>query len=289
MAFLTRTDQIDERALAELIEESQDLHTDAMAVGRTVLPDLADYASDRRRNAVTVDPTTLVNFEQDRQRLISRVAMAVGGVLGIGAVSSVFAGSASAADGDIDVMQLQTAVSLELLAVATYGAALTLPFIKDGNPVVVAFAQTTMKQHDEHRQAFSAQTKALGGTDQTKTNPKYTPVVEAAKPTLKAPIDVVKLAATLEQVATETYLGDLNRYTDVTSRVLMASVMGVECQHLATLRAVGALLDGGAPELIKIPLGADIAKLPAAAGSVAFPDAFEGVTMASPPEEGAVK
>ena len=288
MSNLTRPDRIDERALGELIEESQDLHTDAMTVGRVTLPDLADYASDRRRSGVHADSTAIADFEQDRQRLIRRVAMAVGGVFGIGAVSSVFARSAAAADGDIDVMQLQTAVSLELLAVATYGAALTLPFIKDGNPVIIKFAQTTMSQHDEHRQAFSAQTKALGGTDQTATNPKYTPIVEAAKPKLAAPLDVVKLAATLEQVATETYLGDLNRYTDVTSRVLMASVMGVECQHLATLRAVGALLEGGALELIAIPLGADIAKLPAAAGSVAFPDAFEGVTMASPPEEGAV-
>ncbi len=68
----------------------------------------------------------------------------------------------------------------------------------------------------------------------------------------------------------------------------MASVMGVECQHLAALRAVGALIEGGAPELIAIPLGADVAKLPAAAGSVAFPEAFQGTTMASPPEEGAV-
>ncbi len=288
MANWNRSDRIDERALGELIEESQDLHTDAMAVGRVTLPDLADYASDRRRGGATVDPTVVAQFEQGRQRLIRRMAMAVGGVFGIGAVSSMFAGNAAAADGDIDVMQLQTAVSLELLAVATYAAALTLPFIKDGNPVIVKFAQTTMSQHDEHRQAFSAQTKVLGGTDQTATNPKYTPIVEAAKPTLAAPIDVVKLAATLEQVATETYLADLNRYTDVTSRVLMASVMGVECQHLATLRAVGALLEGGAPELIAIPLGADIAKLPAAAGSVAFPDAFEGVSMASPPEEGAV-
>ena len=288
MSNLTRSDRIDERALAGLIEESQDLHTDAMAVGRMSLPDLADYAADRRRIGVTTDPTAIAEFDQGRQRLIRRMAMAVGGVLGIGAVSSAFAGSAAAADGDVDVMQLQTAVSLELLAVATYAAALTLPFIKDGNPVIVKFAETTMSQHDEHRQAFSAQTKALGGTDQTVTNPKYTPIVEAAKPTLIAPLDVVKLAATLEQVATETYLGDLNRYTDVTSRVLMASVMGVECQHLATLRAVGALLEGGAPELIAIPLGADIAKLPAAAGSVAFPDAFQGVTMASPPEEGAV-
>ena len=75
---------------------------------------------------------------------------------------------------------------------------------------------------------------------------------------------------------------------NVTARVLMAGVTGVECRHLATLRAVGALIEGGAPELIAIPLGADAAKLPAAAGSVAFPEAFQGTTMASPPEEGAV-
>lgn len=281
--------RLDERALDELIEESQDLHTDAMVVARTTLPDLADLASDRRRANTLASPAQVEQLDQARQTLARRVALAVGGLFGAGVVSSAFARTASAADGDIDVMQLQTAVSLELLAVATYGAALTLPFITDGNPVIVKFAQTTMSQHDDHRQAFSAQTEALGGTDQTATNPKYTPIVEAAKPTLAAPIDVVKLAATLEQVATETYLADLNRYTDVTSRVLMASVMGVECQHLATLRAVGALIEGGAPELIAIPLGADVAKLPAAAGSVAFPDPFQGVTMASPPEEGAVK
>ena len=288
MVILTRKSRLDERALDELIEESQDLHTDAMAVARVTLPDISDMAADRRRAGTNVDRVAIREFEADRQSLVRRLTLAAGGVLGVGAVHSMFAGSASAADGDIDVMQLQTAVSLELLAVATYGAALTLPFITDGNPVIVKFAEVTMAQHDEHRQAFSAQTKALGGTDQTATNPKYTPVVEAAKPTLMAPIDVVNLAATLEQVATETYLADLNRYTDVTARFLMASVMGVECQHLATLRAVGALIEGGAPELIAIPLGADIAKLPAAAGSVAFPDAFQGVTMASPPEEGAV-
>jgi len=281
--------RLDERALDQLIEESQDLHTDAMVVARTTLPDLADLASDRRRANTLASAAQVEQLDEARQTLARRVALAVGGLFSAGVVSSAFARTAAAADGDIDVMQLQTAVSLELLAVATYGAALTLPFITDGNPVIVKFAQTTMSQHDEHRQAFSAQTKALDGTDQTATNPKYTPIVEAATPTLAAPIDVVKLAATLEQVATETYLANLNRFTDVTSRVLMASVMGVECQHLATLRAVGALIEGGAPELIAIPLGDGVAKLPAAAGSVAFPEPFEGVTMASPPEEGAVK
>jgi len=283
-----RSHSLDERAFDELIEESQDLHSDALGVANDTLADLSDFASDRRRSGVAApDPSQLEAFDASRTNLISRLGLALGGALGVGALSGIFAKPAAAADGDLDVMILQTAVSLELLAIAAYEAALTLPFIKDGNPVIVKFAQVTMMQHSEHRAAFSAQTKALGGTDQTMTNPKYTPIVEMAKPTLKAPIDVVKLAATLEQVATETYLADLNMFTDVKSRVLMASVMGVECQHLATLRAVGALL--GTPELIKIPIGADLAKLPKAAGSVAFPEAFEGVTMASPPEEGAVK
>ena len=282
-----RGDAVDDRSLRLLIDESQDLHSQAIAEARNSIPDLRDLAADRRNAGdQEVDDSRLESFESSRSSLVSRLGLALGGVLGFSAVSSVFANSASAADGDIDVMILQTAVSLELLAVATYDAALTLPFIADGNPVIKAFAETTRKQHAEHRAAFSAQTKALGGTDQTKTNPKYTPVVEAAKPTLKAPADVVKLAATLEEVATDTYLADLNMFTDVKSRMLMASVMGVECQHLSTLRAVGALL-AGAPELIAIPT--DVTKLPKAAGSVAFPKPFEETNLASPPEEGAVK
>ena len=53
------------------------------------------------------------------------------------------------ADEALDIQILQTASSLENLAVATYGAALELPFIR-GQAVVKTFAQTTMKQHGEH-------------------------------------------------------------------------------------------------------------------------------------------
>jgi hypothetical protein len=90
----------------------------------------------------------------------------------------------------------------------------------------------------------------------------------------------------LEQVARDTYLADLALLSDQKSKEVMASVMGVETQHLATLRAVGALL-GAAPEAIAIPV--DPNKLPKAAGSVAFPDDIPTPTMPSPPEEGAVK
>jgi hypothetical protein len=278
---------VDDRVLSELIVESQDLQSDAMRDAKASIPDIADAAADRRQAGLGDDRDALATLYRGRRNVMKRLGLTAGGI-GIGAaLFNAMTGTAGAA-GNIDVQILQTASSLEILAVATYGAALTLPFISGGNPVVLKFAQTTMSQHNEHNLAFQAQTKALGGTAQTNPNPKYGPVVEAAKPTLKTPADVVKLAATLEQVATETYLSDLNMFTDTKSKALMASIMGVESQHLATLRAVGALL-AGAPELIKIPLGADIAKLPAAAGSVAFPDAFEGVTMASPPAEGAIK
>ncbi len=283
---------IDEKQLHDLLEESQDLHFDAMSTVSESLSDFNDLRADQLREGFVVEPEELVVFNQSRKTLWQRLGfgnvshVAAASLFGAG-LAAVVAQPASAAE-SLDIQMLQTASSLEILAVATYGAALTLPFIIDGNPVVKAFAETTMKQHDEHMAAFQAMTKAMGGTVQTVANPKYAPIVETAKLQLKAPIDVVKLAATLEQVATETYLSDLAMFADTKARSLVASVMGVECQHLATLRAVGALLEGGAPELIKIPLGVDIAKLPAAAGSIAFPEAFSGITMASPAAEGAV-
>lgn len=280
---------VDEQRLQLLIEESQDQQSDAMREAKAVIPDLRDVASDRRRSGTNsktlITPDEIRALEASRANIRSKLGMVAGaGAIGF-AVSSILA-KPVAADEALDIQILQTASSLEVLAVATYGAALTLPFISGGNAIVKAFAEMTMKQHDEHRQAFQAQTKALGGKIQENPNPKYKPVVDAAVPTLTDAAKVVELAATLEQVATETYLADLNMFTDKTSIGLMASVMGVESQHLAVLRAVGALLAGGGEALIAIPT--DVAALPAAAGSVSFPDAFQGTTMASPPEEGAL-
>ena len=192
------------------------------------------------------------------------------------------------ADAALDVQILQTASSLEILAVATYEAALGLPFIADGNPVVRTFAETTMAQHDEHRSAFQDQTNALGGTVQDQPNARYQQVVMDATPGLTDPVAVVDLAMALEEVATDTYLADIKLLSDGELRRLMGSVMGVEAQHLCTLRAVKALL-GADPTGAIITLPPDLAALPEAAGNVAFPEnGFEDPDMASPPEEGAV-
>ena len=286
---------VDERGLNELIVESEDLQRDALRDVKGRQADLADLRADRVREGI--DPDEAREFASERRRLLADDGFGLGTLAAVGALGTAFAGAIATmiaapagAQGDtedVDVMVLQTAASLENLAVATYGAALKLDFIKNGNPVVKTFAETTMKQHDEHGDAFNSAAKTLGGKEQKDPNPKYLQVVNDAKPGLTDPAKVVELAMALEQVATETYVSNLSLMRDNTSKELMGSVMGVESQHLATLRAVNALLTGGAADLIAIPT--DLAKLPAAAGSVAFPEAFEGRDKASPPEEGAVK
>lgn len=285
---------IDDRSLNELIVESQDLQVDALRDIKATLPELAEIREERRTLGVNVDEIN--RYNANRRSVLRNMGIGGGGLAakgliggGFGALLAGLFATPANADEALDIQILQTASSLEVLAVATYGAALTLNFIKSGNPVVIKFAQTTMMQHDEHRKAFQSQTKALGGKEQTAPNAKFKPIVDSAVPTLKAPLDVVNLAETLETVATQTYLMNTTLLEDVASKKVMASVMGVETQHAAVLRAVKALLAGGAPELIKIPIGADAAKLPAAAGSVAFPEAFEPVTAAAGPDTGAVK
>lgn len=287
---------IDDRTMKDLIAESQDLHVDAMRDIKETLPELAQIREERRGQEVDADEIN--RFNAGRRQVLKGMGYGAGGLaargLVVGGFGGMFAGILSTpayADTALDIQILQTASSLETLASATYATALTLPFIKNGNATVVKFAQTTMAQHDEHNKAFQAQTTALGGKPQTMPNAKFAAVVEQAAPGLKAPADVVTLASSLEKVATDTYLMDLTMLEDMKSKVIMSSVMGVEAQHLATLRAVGALLAGGAPELIKVPIGADLAKLPAAAGSVAFPDALEQTDpmLLAPADSGVVK
>lgn len=276
--------RIDDRSLAGLLTESQDLQSDALKGAKSALPDLADLRADRGNTLP--DPQQIAEYNLSRRGLLQRLGLTGGGLAargflatGIGAALVSIVGRPAAANEDMDVQMLNTASSLENLAVATYGVALTLPFIKDGNKTVVAFAETTMKQHAEHGAAFNAQAKALGGKEQTAPNAKFLAVVEQAKPNLKGPLDVVGLAAALEEVASDTYLTNLTNFGDAKSKEIMGSVMGVEVQHLAILKAVEALLKGGGEALVAIPT--DLAKLPAAAGSVGFKD---GAFLTTAPE-----
>ena len=302
--------KLDTTTFAALMEESEDLHVDAMKVAKDSLPELAEIREERKGE---VDTDEIDRFNEARRGLLAKLGFGAGGVAARGLLAGGFGGlfagilaTPASADTALDVQILQTASSLEALAVATYGVALgegpqkaDAPAAKavaginvaSAKATVAAFAKETQRQHSEHKKAFQAQTTALGGKLQDAPNAKFLPVVGSAD--LSTPGKLVDFAATLEKVATDTYLLNLSMLQDPRSKGIMASVMAVESQHLATLRAVSALLAGGAPQLIAVPFpAADIPKLPAAAGNVAFPDALHkvgGPDLIAEPTSGAVK
>lgn len=290
---------IDDRQLNELIVESEDLQVDALRQSRDTLPELVEIREARRTEPVNLDEIN--RFNANRRQLFRTVSKAgatfgTRGLLagGFGGFLAALVASPARADEALDIQILQTASSLEVLAVGTYEAALGLPFIANGTgqafETIRAFATTTQGQHDEHAKAFQDQTTTLGGSPQTEPNPMFQQVVNEAVPGLTDPGKVVELAATLEAVATDTYLMNLGMLEDGPSKELMGSVMGVEAQHLAVLRAVQALLAGDALQLITVPPAGpavDLAALPAAAGSVAFPDPLHMTNAVAEPESGA--
>ena len=267
--------KIDERRFGELMEESSDLQVDAMKIANRDLDGYVEAAKEAEFEARS----------ERRERSLVAPALIAAGALGVTALATSAPAFAAASK---DVQALQTAASIENLAILTYKTAYTLPFIggKSANGVVKAFAKMTLAQHMDHAAAFNAAVVKLGGKKQSKPDPKYLPVVTKAVPTLKTALDVVGLAITLEDVAAETYVADTGIVSTSELRQLFSSVAGVESQHKAILLAVQALLKANAADLIALPPNA--AKLPAAAGSVGFPDSFYPTKSASPVTEGAV-
>jgi hypothetical protein len=278
---------LDDTRLRELLEQSHDLHRDAMTTTRVTLDEYVELAHDEPLHDDSwhiVDPVT--------RRTTLLGGLPKSGVLaaaGLGTAMVALLASPAFAGKTMDVQMLQTAASIENLAVATYDTALTLDFIGGGsaNAVVKAFVERTKEQHQQHAEAFNAAATRLGGKAQDQPDPVLLGVVDNAKPSLTGPAQVVDLAIELEDGAAQTYVANTGTYANKNARSVAASIMGVEAQHVAILYAVKALLAGGATDLIALP--PDAAKLPAAAGSVGFPNAFYPTTDARPANEGAVQ
>ncbi len=263
---------IDARLLAHLTEQSQDLNSDATRITRDAL---AEYAEERR----------------EARRGHGPGAWAAG-LLGAGAVllgaarAEAASASPSASPDKNDIMALQTAASIENLAVKVYDAASQLSFIKTGNATVMQFITKTAAQHQDHAKAFNAALTAAGAKTQTGVDPKYAAKAQAALPNIKNSADVVALALQLEDVAAQTYTQYVSVVTTPTLRTLFGSVAPVEAQHRSVLLSVQALLKADDADLIAIPT--NVAQLPAAAGNVGIPVAFYPTSEASPTSEGAV-
>jgi hypothetical protein len=135
--------KFDDGRLAELTEESQDLHSDAMRGTRAALGEMVERSGESSHRH---EP------ELGRRNFLRRSIFAAGTVgAGVGsglltrAVTTVFA------DSSADVQMLQTAASIENLAVAVYtNPAAQKLVVGTGNQVLIAFVTKTIEQHTDH-------------------------------------------------------------------------------------------------------------------------------------------
>ena len=283
---------IDDRALEELIEQSHDLHADAERGGADPLAEVTELGLERRA-AGSLDVEANRAFAAERVRVLRSRGFLSKGVLagvGFGAALLALMESPAYADQTADVQILQTAASIENLAVATYTLAATLPFIggDSANVTIKTFVSDTTRQHGEHADAYNALVVKLGGKAQTAVNSNLQQNVNLAKAGLTSPGPVLDLAIAIEQAAEETYVANITALTDENSRVMTASIMGVEAQHAATLLVVRELVTAYLTSEIALP-PPDLSALPATVGSVGFPEAFVTTKNARSSTEGAVK
>jgi len=283
---------LDDGRMTELMEASADLHSDAMHLTGTALTEMVELGHEARNQPGRTDAAG--EDDPTRRTFLQRSLFAAGTVAGAGFGAALLGRATTTvhADATGDVELLQTAASIENLAVSVYQKAAGLPAWESGasNPLLLQFVTTTIKQHTEHAAAFNLAISALGGKTQSGIDTVVDrSVVTPALATITKPADVLGLALTLEEGAAQTYVKFGGLATSPQALTPFATIAPVEAQHAAVLLAVKSLLDGGAP-LASITLPpADLGMLPAAVGAVGFPTAFTSIELARPANEGAVK
>jgi hypothetical protein len=187
----------------------------------------------------------------------------------------------------LDVRLLQTAASLENLAVASYAAAARLPAVRDGGPVLAVFLSRSQSQHAAHARAFNTEAIAAGGVAQHAADPRYAAGVREALAGPASAADVTSLLELLEDVNTQS----CTRYASLTGsaalRRLFVGISVTEAGHRSFLLAVGSLLTAGAAGLSRDRM--DPRTLPRAISTVCCPQAFYPTAGASAINEGAVQ
>ena len=195
--------------------------------------------------------------------------------------------SAAASEAPLDVQVLQTAASLENLAVASYTTAAKLPFVVGGSGQLRALIARNAAHHAAHAQAFNLSVHKAGGAEQHAADARYAANVRKILATTGDPTSLVGLFTELEDIIAQTCTRYAILATGGGVRSQFASVASVEAQHGAELLIVRTLLDAGRAE----PAGTAAAAvaLPAAVGTAGIPLAVYLTADASAINEGVVR
>jgi rubrerythrin len=130
-----------------------------------------------------------------------------------------------ATQNDIDLMN--RAIELENAGIKAYSDAFSLNLL---SAPVLEIAKGFQSDHRAHAAALSAAVTAAGGTPSTKA-------VELTYPPLNSETDILAFAEHVERAAATEYLTDVGTVSSQSIARLMASILGVETTHVATLAA----------------------------------------------------
>ncbi|WP_329215706.1 ferritin-like domain-containing protein [Streptomyces sp. NBC_01485] len=185
------------------------------------------------------------------------------------------------------VLVLQTAASLENLAVRSYTTAAGLPCVARGSARLRALVARNLAHHLAHAQAFNQAVVKAGGAPQHAADARYAATVSRRLAGLTDPDSLVSLLTELEGINAQT----CTRYASLAEggslRSLFVNVASVEAQHGSELLILRTLPDGG--DTAAHTTGATARAVPAAAGTAGIPHAAFPTGNASAINEGAVR
>jgi len=155
-----------------------------------------------------------------RPQFIGSAAFAV---LGSTVLGSLMKEAAAATPADVEL--LNGAIELENAGIKAYTDAFSLKLL---SPPVLAVAQGFKADHQAHAAALASAVRSAGGTPTTAT-------AKLEYPPLKSEADILAFAEKVERIAATSYLGDIGKLSNPALSKLMASILGVETTHVATL------------------------------------------------------
>lgn len=196
------------------------------------------------------------NLDKTTAGVSRRGFLAGSGVLAVGAVAvacgkksssttkdttkdTTGGGSSKVDPGDAKTAKL--AASLEVLAVATYKAALdaaTGNKIGEVSPAVATYVKTAMDHHQQALDAWNSVLTGAGAEEVTAPPADLKATVDGEFAKVKDQIGAAKLALLLETVAADTYLAALPTLKSKDAILLAGQLQSVDQEHAAILHFV---------------------------------------------------
>jgi hypothetical protein len=187
----------------------------------------------------------------------------------------------------IDVLLLQTAASLENLAVDSYGSAAGLAFVANGSARLRDLVTRNKAHHLTHAAACNQALGAAGGSPQHDADPRYAETVRRRLALTADPASLADLLAEVESTNAQTCTRFAALAESGSVRSLLVNLAAVDAQQRSELLILRTLLDVGHTE--PGATGADARALPAEAGTAGIPHAAYPTAGASAINEGEVR